>query len=380
MSDIHHYSENDSLLYARQQQQQQQQLNFQQLQQQQEQITVCGCQKSFLLAFTGTIVFLILFVSSIIKQETNDELITAAPAAHHSHRHHHKNWELLSQHTLEKLNNLTIHHTITTTTTTDQQQEEEEEEEVVVPQGCESTVLIIRHCEDLGGQVEYKDKTRHCSYLGFQRSIYFASLFGNNNNNNNDNSSSSSSSSRWPLPSRLYGVRKDSNVRQYETLQPLSVKTGIGIQMVDFENGKEDVSNQIVKDLAGGQLCDKVVVIAWKHAYITDLASSLGCAQSDQGCPDTWDDFDFDSVWEIKYVYQPKRLRKDDNYNRKNDGGDDDDDDGRASGWMIYGSKTKQGFDPLAFSNTNKLMGSSTIKSSSISSTTSTANTKEDGG
>ena len=52
-----------------------------------------------------------------------------------------------------------------------------------IPQGCESTVLIIRHCEDLGGHVRYEDGSSHCSYLGFQRSVYFATLFGSFNHN-----------------------------------------------------------------------------------------------------------------------------------------------------------------------------------------------------
>jgi hypothetical protein len=102
-----------------------------------------------------------------------------------------------------------------------------------IPVGCESTLLLFRHCKDLGGHVRYEDGTSHCSYLGFQRSVYLATLFGNVSDTN----------ARWPLPSKLYGEwnQDGTNKRQYKILKPLSEKAQVPIHMVPFDTAKEEV-------------------------------------------------------------------------------------------------------------------------------------------
>ena len=40
----------------------------------------------------------------------------------------------------------------------------------VMEKGCESTLLIIRHCEKVGGNQVDSDGNYHCSYLGQERS------------------------------------------------------------------------------------------------------------------------------------------------------------------------------------------------------------------
>lgn len=196
--------------------------------------------------------------------------------------------------------------------------------------GCETTLLIIRHCEDLGGNLRYHNGTKHCSYLGFERSAYLATLFGPDIEED-----------RWPVPSRLYGLWKGSNVRQYEILEPLSNKSGVPIEMYDFPGHKELVEDWFTL-LGGGELCGRVGVVAWKHKVIRTLAASLGCGQQD-GCPETWDDYDFDTVLELKYVFQPEKLQanggKSIGYHSSE----------TVKGWMIFGSLTQEGFDALEF-------------------------------
>mmetsp|Transcript_14577 Transcript_14577/g.21493 ORF Transcript_14577/g.21493 Transcript_14577/m.21493 type:complete len:313 (+) Transcript_14577:54-992(+) len=203
--------------------------------------------------------------------------------------------------------------------------------------GCESTVLISRHCEDLGGHVRYEDGTSHCSYLGFQRSLYLATLFGN---------SSSNANVRWPMPSKLYGMwnRDGTNKRQYEMLRPLSRNSGVPIEMFPFYSAAVDLRDKLFGLLSSGHFCNQVVVIVWKHAYIPPLAAALGCDQ-ERGCPDSFDDYDFDTVWELQYVYKPEQLEA------FSDEGSvfQHHDKSLVQGWKVFGSVTKQYFDALRF-------------------------------
>jgi hypothetical protein len=205
-----------------------------------------------------------------------------------------------------------------------------------IPVGCESTVLVFRHCEDLGGHVRYEDGTSHCSYLGFQRSVYLATLFGNVSDTN----------ARWPLPSKLYGLwNKDgTNKRQFEILRPLSDKAQVDIHMVPFDTANQQVRDDIFNLLSGGQFCNQVVAIAWKHAFIPPLAAALGCDQ-ERGCPIQYGDYDFDTVWELQYVYKPEQLRAYPigqsvwiHHNKS-----------LVQGWKVFGSVTNENFDALEF-------------------------------
>ena len=225
---------------------------------------------------------------------------------------------------------------------------------------CESTVIIIRHCEDLGGHVRYADGSSHCSYLGFQRSLYFASLFGSCSNgtiNSDSNvcpssrSSSSGCACRWPTPAKLYGMfnAAGNNKRQYEMLRPLSDKIGVPIQMFTFETAAEDVRKDLFQLMSTGQFCNKVAVVTFKHKFIRGLAATLGCDQ-EKGCPGgnvyAWDDYDFDTVWELQFVYRPPALRaypleESIKNHRKS----------LVDGWKVYGSTTQEYFDALEFSD-----------------------------
>ena len=85
------------------------------------------------------------------------------------------------------------------------------------PEGCEATVLIVRHCEK--GSVR-----EHCAYIGYERSVYLATLFGHDED------------SRWPAPSYIFAEgpkdrhnRHKMNFREIETVGPLAEKIGIPI-------------------------------------------------------------------------------------------------------------------------------------------------------
>jgi hypothetical protein len=127
---------------------------------------------------------------------------------------------------------------------------------------------------------------------------------------------------RWPNPSQLYALAKGSNVRQIETLQPLSNKTGVATQIFQYPGFKE-VQDYHFQKLASGSMCGKVAVAAWKHAFIHALTDAVGCG-TENGCSDEWPDLDFDRVVEVKYAYQ---------------GGQ----------WYIFGTTTQERFDPVEY-------------------------------
>ena len=195
-----------------------------------------------------------------------------------------------------------------------------------LPPGCETTLLLLRHCEKVGPWVPDPDGTQHCSYLGYERSRYLATLFG----------------TRWPQPTHLfaYTPQRDHHVnfREWETLKPLSDQTGVTIELAEHPQ----FATTYFDLLQSGDMCGKVVVASWRHHQLPELAERLGCPN----CPSFYADEDFESVWQLKYVYQElpatsMRKEKDDGQRRLKK---------KNHGWTVYATVTQQNFDPLAYS------------------------------
>jgi len=207
------------------------------------------------------------------------------------------------------------------------------------PPGCESTVLLLRHCD----KPNVDDGDSHCSYVGFERSYHLATIFGE----------------RWPMPSKLYAMTIDrlghENFRQTETLEPLSLKSGLEIHSNYTSNENKKLANEIFKDLRDGSMCGQLAVISWKHSCMHTLAIDLGWDRA----PRRYHGSTFDEIWEIKYVYKPLAVLKDVEAQedsilinnrelrsrkkkkvKQNAIGD----------WSIYGTITHQNFDPLEYS------------------------------
>jgi hypothetical protein len=141
-----------------------------------------------------------------------------------------------------------------------------------VSDGCEATVMIVRHCEK-------GDIREHCSYEGFERSVYLASLFGDNKND------------RWPMPSYIFALSpsgrdnaRKMNFREIETVEPLAAKAGVTIDDSYPVHRAVEMTNEILTFLQSGQMCGKLTVISWKHSEIAHLARKLGCGPF-EGCP-----------------------------------------------------------------------------------------------
>jgi hypothetical protein len=219
----------------------------------------------------------------------------------------------------------------------------------VVSTGCETTILVMRHCEKEGPEVVDPDGNQHCSYLGHERAHFLPTLFGGDDN-------------KYPVPSMLYALaaqRKHEhfNFREIETLVPLANKYGLPIQ-ADYGSNTKLVKHMFHR-IASGEMCGKLALVSWKHDMIGDLARTLACPT----CPRFYPEDVYDEVWQLKYVYdvQGTAVISAVNHNHgipTNNNGDDrqlrkkhhksNNDDKRE--WTVYSTITKQNFDPLKFS------------------------------
>jgi len=194
------------------------------------------------------------------------------------------------------------------------------------PEGCEGTVMIVRHCEK-------SDIKEHCSYVGFERSVYLATLFGDEDQD------------RWPVPSYIFaqnpGGRKNKkkrNYREMESVEPLAEKFNITVDDSYKESEVSALAKQIQNMFTEGIMCGKLAIICWKHSLIPHLAHKLGCAPSD-GCPLDYPGDNFDQVWQIKLAYERRWHSVHKNGNIP-----------KSDKWILFGSVQNQNFDPLSFS------------------------------
>ena len=215
------------------------------------------------------------------------------------------------------------------------------------PIGCESTIMLIRHCDKDGPLTTDEQKSRHCSYEGFQRAYYLTSLFGN----------------IWPIPSKLYalaGSRKGhKNYREIEILEPLSYKIGVDINSKYSTRHTQEAAQEIFHELRSGNLCGKLTVFAWKHSHMPQLAHALGWKDA----PSHYPSKNFDQVWQIKYVYDPPAIYKVHKHKSTStsntataihsNGGERHSDrilkQSKSPEWVVYGHISYQNFDPLTF-------------------------------
>jgi hypothetical protein len=218
-----------------------------------------------------------------------------------------------------------------------------------VPSGCETTVMIVRHCEKDGAENLGANGDHHCTYIGFERAAYFASLFGENG---------------YPAPSELYALNEDrgghKTYREIEMLLPLANKFGLEVNSEYSKN--EKLAKDIFQQISSGQLCGKTVVVSWKHEFISELARHLACHE----CPRYFPNL-FDPIWELKYVYDVKGTLMYQKINgvpqeqKSNSEAEEGGEDRRflkhkkhhrlPRHWSVYWSDMSQNFDPLKFSN-----------------------------
>jgi hypothetical protein len=193
-------------------------------------------------------------------------------------------------------------------------------------EGCEASVVIVRHCEK--GNIR-----EHCAYTGYERSVYLATLFGDDHE------------TRWPTPSYIFALapggrnnKSKMNFREIETAGPLAEKSGVKVNYAYDQEDNRPLAKHIHELLHSGELCGKVAFVAWKHSRIGHLAHLLGCGPK-QHCPIDFKGTTFDPAWTIQFSY--RRLLHSANKGLKIP---------KHPAWHVSGSVQYENFDPLAFS------------------------------
>jgi hypothetical protein len=108
------------------------------------------------------------------------------------------------------------------------------------------------------------------------------------------------------LPVILYASKYsagESANRCVETLTPLAQHLGVNLESPYLPAETSQMAQAILKD---STLDGKVVMVAWPHGEIVDLANALGSAPANK-----WKSSDFDRVWVLDYDSSGKVTSQD---------------------------------------------------------------------
>lgn len=156
---------------------------------------------------------------------------------------------------------------------------------VVAPQPP-ATIYLIRHAEKL------TDKRPDLAPEGFRRAALIPYLF-----------MPPAGDARIPLarPDFLFATARSKNSnRPVETVMPLSsaLNEPISNEILD-----EDYP-ELAKLLLSGKFAGKVVLVAWHHGKLPQLARELGAVPPYE----KWPDVQFDRIWRVDYKDGNARL------------------------------------------------------------------------
>lgn len=139
-------------------------------------------------------------------------------------------------------------------------------------------ILIIRHAEKPDAAKEEKDP--NLSKRGFERAAALAKVIPES----------------FPHPDFLIATKKSSHSnRPMETIEPLS--NGLH-EPIEATFKDEEFATLAHKILSDPKYDGKVVLIAWHHGKIPELAHALGASEA----PGKWDGKVFDRVWQITFA------------------------------------------------------------------------------
>jgi hypothetical protein len=149
-----------------------------------------------------------------------------------------------------------------------------------------ATIYLIRHAEKL------TDKRPDLAPDGFRRASLIPNLF-----------LPPAGDTRIPLPKPDFifaTARSKNSNRPFETVMPLSSALN------------EPISNEILDDdypelaklLLSGKYAGKVVLVAWHHGKMPQLAHELGAVPPYE----KWPEMQFDRIWRIDYKDSKAKL------------------------------------------------------------------------
>lgn len=143
-----------------------------------------------------------------------------------------------------------------------------------------SRILLIRHAE----KPPEAEMSNHLNPMGKERADAIPRLF----------EKSADRPDPLPKPDFLFAAKESKNSkRSIETLEPLSKAWKMPL-VTEFD--ATECAN-LAKHFQEAKYAGKVVLIAWKHGKLPDLARALGAT----GVPDKWKDEAFDRVWDIEF-------------------------------------------------------------------------------
>ena len=138
-------------------------------------------------------------------------------------------------------------------------------------------VLIIRHAEKPDDSDGKKDP--NLSPKGYRRAAALATVIPED----------------FPKPAFLFATKETKKSdRPVETITPLAAALH---EPIDSDFKDDDVDPLAHELLTDAKYDHAVVLIAWHHEKIPDLAKALGV----KNAPDHWDSTVFDRVWKITY-------------------------------------------------------------------------------
>jgi hypothetical protein len=138
-----------------------------------------------------------------------------------------------------------------------------------------SKVILVRHGEEPTG-----DEGRELSERGWARAHGFPDLFSNQ---------------KLTHLIALKPHKKNGSIRSIQTLQPISeISEAYGIELqAPFER---DEVPDLVEALSSASFDGKVVLIAWQHETLADIAHGLGATMA----PQEWGK-PFDRFWILEF-------------------------------------------------------------------------------
>lgn len=150
-----------------------------------------------------------------------------------------------------------------------------------------SRVILIRHGEEPLG-----NEGTELSKVGWKRAEGLTHLFGN---------------AGITQLIALKPHKKKGSIRSIQTLQPLSSVTGLPIQAPFTRDEVSDLVQTLTHD---HRYDGQVVLVAWQHETLADIAHQLGAVKA----PGKWGQY-FDRYWvldftsgKVKFQNLPQRL------------------------------------------------------------------------
>jgi phosphohistidine phosphatase SixA len=141
-----------------------------------------------------------------------------------------------------------------------------------------AVVMIIRHAEKPDPASGVKDP--NLAPRGYERAAALAKVIPEH----------------FPRPDFLIATKKSKGSdRPAETITPLSKALAEPIESSFKDDEVDQVAHEVLSD---SKFAGKVVLIAWHHGKIPQLARALGVGNA----PDKWNPAVFDRVWEITYT------------------------------------------------------------------------------